>query len=126
MIAKVKHKAFLFVLKIIPMVLALIYFFSIIQTVYTDGTKINVVGHVPIIQLSVLYLESSVFQFCFYHRMFLHYISVINIYNAINVYYPFRILTLNFFITIMIITFIFMVILLINHLRKQKGGGIWR
>lgn len=133
MIKNVEHKAFLFLLKIIPMVSALIYFIGMVEILFTGESQIfNIFGHISFVPLSFLYLSSAVFKFCFCHRMFLHYISIINIYNAIDVYYTFRILTLNFFITIMIITFVFMVIILHEYMKymkrydKKKGGNLWR
>ena len=40
---------------------------------------ISMVGGISILPLAFLYLASYVFQFCIYHRMFLHYILANNI-----------------------------------------------
>lgn len=40
---------------------------------------LSIIGGMSILPLAFLYLASYVFQFCIYHRMFLHYILANNI-----------------------------------------------
>ena len=67
-------------LKIIPALLAL---FDIVNTVLgflgIECHWISFFGGISFLTLTFLYLSSFAFQFCAYHRMFLHYILVTNI-----------------------------------------------
>lgn len=79
------HKAVLVSLKIIPMLLAL---FDIINTIIgllgLECHWISYFGGVSLLTIAFLYLASYVFQFCAYHRMFLHYVLLTNTISVID------------------------------------------
>lgn len=78
------YKVELYLLKIIPILLAGIHLANTVLSFYNiDIVILSYIGGVSLIPLIFLYISSYVFRFCEYHRMFLHYI-VIN--NAINIY----------------------------------------
>lgn len=83
-ITKRLYKAELLLLKFIPMLLALLYFLNTVLPYCDIDCRIfNYLGGLSLIPMIFLYVSSYVFKFCFYHRIFLHYI-VIN--YAISVY----------------------------------------
>lgn len=78
------YKVELYLLKIIPILLAGIHLANTVLSYYgIDIILFSYIGSVSLILLIFLYISSYVFKFCEYHRMFLHYI-VVN--NAINIY----------------------------------------
>ena len=78
------YKVELYLLKIIPILLAGIHLTNTVLSYYgIDVVVLSYIGSVSLIPLIFIYISSYVFKFCEHHRMFLHYI-VIN--NAINIY----------------------------------------
>lgn len=122
-----QYKHFLILLKAIPIILSFIYFVEIILMRFKIEYEIlSIISFTSILSLSFLYFASYIFQFCAYHRMFLHYISFITIYNIIDLFLDIPIKDESIFSILMIITFIFMVITLYKYLNKQKGGRLWQ
>ena len=74
------YKAVLILLKIMPMLLALL---DIANTAVgflgIECHWLTYFGGVSFLTLAFLYLTSYVFGFCRYHRMFLHYILLTNV-----------------------------------------------
>lgn len=75
-LSKPLYKIELYLLKVIPMVMAALclanttlFYFGI------DATILTYMEGVSFLTLGFLYLSSYVFRFCAYHRMFLHYID---------------------------------------------------
>lgn len=67
-------------LKVIPMLLALCSLLNTIFCTYNIQCAIlSILGGISLLPLLFLYLASYVFQFCIYHRMFLHYILITNL-----------------------------------------------
>lgn len=78
------YKIELGLLKIIPMLLAFMHLSNSILSYFNiDCTIFSYIGGVSLLPLIFLYLSSYVFQFCEYHRIFLHYCLII---NCINIY----------------------------------------
>lgn len=66
------------------MLIALVHLLNTILSYFgMDWAILSYIGGVSLLPLAFLYLSSYVFQFCGYHRMFLHY-TVIT--NAVNIY----------------------------------------
>ena len=123
---KTKYKHYLLILKTIPIILSLLYFIEIILNhLKIECLILPMFSFTSILSLIFLYSSSYVFQFCEYHRMFLHYVSIITLYKIIDLYLdiPFR--EASIFAVLMIITFIFMVIILYKYLKDEKGGKLW-
>lgn len=86
----------------------------------------NILCGISILPILFLYLASYVFQFCSYHRMFLHYISIVFIIRVLEFYFIIPTNSILVFIILMIITFIFMIITLYKYLKDKKGGRLWQ
>ena len=74
------HKILLLAIKILPMLISVFYLLNTVLTYIGKNTIIiSFISSVSVIPLFFMYLCSIVFKFCFYHRMFLHYILICNI-----------------------------------------------
>lgn len=82
------YKIEIYTIKIIPIVLALICFLNtLLCYLGIDLIVLTYIGGISFITLGFLYLSSFVFRFCNYHRMFLHYITIVNILSYIDMEY---------------------------------------
>lgn len=76
---KYLYKIELYVIKVIPMLLALVHFTNTTLFYFNiDLEVLSYLGGTSFLTLGFLYLSSYVFGFCEYHRMFLHYIVITN------------------------------------------------
>ena len=65
----------LYILKVIPMVLAGLYALNTILSYFgIDWQIFSILGGISLFPLAFLYISSYTFRFCKYHRMFLHYV----------------------------------------------------
>ena len=116
------HKWVLFILKIIPMLLA---FTALLNTVLSywdiDVPLLSYLGGVSVFPLVFLYLASYTFKFCACHRMFLHYVSVTWILNIIDYYIGIPVSNKELFLLYMIIACVFLFIILYFHQQHKKG-----
>ena len=82
---KLLYKIELLTLKVLPFVLAVLYFLNTLLSIFSiDLPILSYVGGVSFIPLIFMYLSSYVFRFCEYHRLPLHYILINNILNIIG------------------------------------------
>lgn len=82
------YKLEIFTIKIIPIVLALICFLNtLLCYLGIDLIILTYIGGISFLTIGFLYLSSYVFKFCSYHRMFLHYVTIINIISYIDMEY---------------------------------------
>lgn len=71
-------------LKILPSLVALIYFINTVLSVLEiDLPILSYIGGMSFIPLLFMYLSSYVFKFCEYHRIPLHYILFNNVFSII-------------------------------------------
>lgn len=81
------YKIEVYLLKVIPVVLALGDLLNTLLSLFKIGAAIiSYIGGVSFLPLVFLYLSSYVFKFCEYHRMPLHFIVVNNINNIYDWY----------------------------------------
>jgi hypothetical protein len=86
-LSKYLYKVELYVLKIIPVILAGIFFLNTVLSYFDiDLIILSYIGGVSLLPILFLYLSSYVFKFCAYHRMPLHYIVLIWALNIIDTY----------------------------------------
>lgn len=79
------YKVELYLLKIMPMVIALAYLVNTVSSYFgVDIPILASIAGMSLIPLIFMYISSYVFKFCEYHRMFLHYIAVNDKYNSIE------------------------------------------
>lgn len=99
------YKIELGLLKVIPMLLAFMHLSNSILFYFNiDCTILSYIGGVSLLPLLFLYLSSYVFQFCEYHRIFLHYCLIINCINIYDYHIGIPINDLNYLCLQLIIT----------------------
>lgn len=122
---KILYKVQLYLLKVIPMVMAFIYLINTILSYFDiDLEFLSYLGSGSILMIVYLYVSSYVFKFCEYHRMFLHYIVIINIVNTYDYYIGIPINDLMLLILYQIISGIFLFIILYLYVKTNKGTTI--
>lgn len=95
---KTLYKIFLYIVKIIPNVLAILKVITLILNYFKLPTfAFTCFGGTSIITLMVLYLISYVFKFCGIHRLSLHYTALIYILSIIDYYIGIPISTTNLY-----------------------------
>lgn len=106
-------KKFILATKVLPMVIAAIYFLnSTISFCYGNDIPLNYIGGVSLLLVLHLYLASYTFKLCEYYRMYLHYIIVITIINIYDYYIGISINDLNLYLITVLITIITMFIII--------------
>lgn len=85
--SKLLYKIQLYLLKVLPMLIALAYLLNTILSLNgIDIPALSYIAGMSIMPLIFMYTSSYVFRFCGYHRMFLHYIVVNDIINIYDLY----------------------------------------
>ena len=117
----VLHKYVLFLLKVIPMLMALTCLLNTLLSYYDiDAPILSFIGGVSILPLLFFYLASYAFRFCAYHRMFLHYVVVNWGLNIIDYYWGIPVSDKGLFLLYMVITGIFLFLILYFYLKCRK------
>ena len=115
------NKLLVLIIKIYPMVIAVGYFCILILHYFKIETyTIDYIIIQPLICLLLLYLLSYVFQFCLYHRIFIHYVLIQNVISYIDEIYTIQVSYKQFLYIQMCLLFIVLIIALISYLRKSK------
>lgn len=93
-INKSLYKVDLFLLKLLPMIMCAGYLIAsygaTFQITSGFGIVLQIVSHylgLVLAPMLFMYISSHVFKFCNYHRMFIHYILVMNLMNVTNWYF---------------------------------------
>lgn len=116
----VLHKTLIYILKIIPMLLASIAMLNTVLSYWNiDIPLLSYIGGVSLFPLLFLYLASYAFKFCLYHRMFLHYITITWVLNIIDYYYGIPVSNKTLFLVYMFISGVFLFIILYLHLKEK-------
>lgn len=88
MLERDKYKLFLLVVKVIPMIIAFIFAINIFLSYFSIEIKaFNYIAGVSFLPLIMFYAQSYLLHFCEYHRIFLHYIAIINCISLYDEYY---------------------------------------
>lgn len=124
-LSKPLYKIELYLLKVIPMIMAALHLAS--TTLFYFGIDLEVLsylGGVSFLTLGFLYLSSYVFKFCEYHRMFLHYIVVANLLSIYDTYIGIPVSDGILFMSNMTIAgiFLFLILYLKKHEQFLKKG----
>lgn len=121
---KTLYKLELYLLKIIPMLLALIAFLNTVLSYFDIDLVIwSYIGSVSMLPLIFLYMSSYVFRFCEYHRMFLHYVVITNVLNVYDYYVGIPISDRELLVLHMIITGISLFIILYLYVKSTKKSS---
>lgn len=123
--ARLKSKNFykveLYLLKIMPMVIALAYLVNTVSSYFgVDIPILASIAGMSLIPLIFMYISSYVFKFCEYHRMFLHYIAVNDIINIYDWYIGISVTNRELFVLHMSITGISLFIILYLYVKSHK------
>jgi len=120
-LSKTIYKIELFLLKIIPFILATVYLVNTTLSYFKiDIPFLSYLGGISILPLLFLYLSSYAFKFCFYHRLPLHYITINLVLNIVDEYIGIPLSNRNLYAVYVIITFIFIILLVYEHCRKRN------
>lgn len=117
--SKKLYKVTLVLLKVIPMLLAFCYVLN--TTLYIFGIDSYILSHIAgmsLLPMIFLYLTSYVFQFCKYHRMFLHYVVLNDIINILDVYFGENISDWTYISIHLVLLFVCLIIILYLYKRK--------
>lgn len=107
------YRVFLFITKVIPMLIAGIHAINSIGSYFEIEVKLlNYIGGISIPFIIYLYIASFTFKLCSYYRMFLHYTVIISIINIIDYYIGIPINDFEMMMIYSVITIITMFIIL--------------
>lgn len=115
------YKIELYLLKVMPMLLAAIYLVNTVLSYYDIIIPVlSYIGGLSLIPLVFMYTSSYVFRFCSYHRMFLHYIVVNDLINLTDYYYTLPISDWELFILHMSIAGVSLFIILYLYVKGHS------
>lgn len=115
------YKIELYLLKVMPMLLAAIYLINTVLSYYDIVLPaLSYIGGLSFIPLLFMYISSYVFRFCSYHRMFLHYVVINDLINLIDYYYTLPISDWELFILHMSIAGISLFIILYLYVKSRS------
>lgn len=118
---RVLYKLEVYLIKIIPMLYALLSLLNtLLSYIGIDLLILSYIGSVSFLTLCLLYLSSYVFKFCFYHRMFLHYVTLTWILNIIDCYIGIPIGNLGYLCLQLSILGIILFIILYIYVKNYK------
>lgn len=117
---KIWYRLELYLIKIIPIIIACIYLLNtILSYFYIDTPILSFIGGTSIFTLMFLYLSSYVFKFCIYHRLPIHYITINWLLNIYDYYIGIPLSNKNLFLMYMIITGITILLILYFKFKKK-------
>lgn len=117
---KIWYRLELYLIKIIPVIIACIYLLNtILSYFYIDAPILSFIGGTSIFTLMFLYLSSYVFKFCIYHRLPIHYITINWLLNIYDYYIGIPLSNKNLFLMYMIITGITILLILYFKFKKK-------
>lgn len=121
------YKVDLFLLKLLPVIMVISHIIAsygaIFKVVSGAAIIIQIVSHylgLVIAPIAFMYISSHVFQFCNYHRMFIHYIAVIELMNVTNWYFRIPITNELYNGIQVTITITFAILALIMYIKKRR------
>lgn len=119
---KALYKIELWIIKIIPFILALVCFVNTTLSYFNiDISLLSYIGGISLLPLLFLYLSSYVFRFCMFHRLPLHYLSINLVLNVIDDYIGIPISNRGMYSLYLMITFLFIILLVYEHTHKGKA-----
>lgn len=119
-LTKTLYRIELYLIKITPMLMAAGYLLNTILSYF--GIDVPILSYLvgtSILNLIFLYLSSYVFQFCFYHRLPIHYITLNWILNIIDYNIAIPLNDRNLFLLYMIIAGITILLILYFKFKKK-------
>lgn len=118
---KALYKIQLYLLKVIPMVMAFICLLNTTLSYFDiDLPVLSYISSNSILTVIFFYISSYVFKFCEYHRMFIHYNTLMWVLNIYDMYIGVPISDKSIFSIYLIITGIFMFIILYLYVKSHR------
>lgn len=118
---KILYKTQLCLLKVIPMVMAFIFWINTVLSYFDIDLEVfSYIGSCSIITMVYLYISSYVFRFCEYHRMFLHYVCIIWLINIYDYYIGIPVDDISMLMVYQIITGVCLFIILYLYAKNHK------
>lgn len=115
------YKIQLYLLKVIPMVMAFICLLNTTLSYFDiDLPVLSYISSNSILTVVFFYISSYVFKFCEYHRMFIHYNTLMWVLNIYDMYIGVPISDRSIFSIYLIITSIFMFIILYLYVKSHR------
>lgn len=115
------YKAFLLLLKFLPLLLALVSVLNTVLSFFTiDLVILSYIGSVSLLPLIFMYLAAFVFRFCLYHRIFLDYTVVSTLITVYDYYIGVPVTDAGIMTLQLVLFFAACVVALITHLKHKK------
>lgn len=118
---KLLYKIQLYMLKVIPMVMAFTCLLNSTLSYFDiDLPILSYIASNSILTIIFFYISSYVFRFCAYHRMFMHYTTVTWILNIVDIYIGIPIGDLPYLLLQLIIAGVSLFIILYLYVKHNK------
>lgn len=115
------YKIQLYLLKVIPMVMAFICLLNSTLSYFDiDLPVLSYIAGNSILTIVYFYITSYTFKFCSYHRMFMHYTTITWIINIIDLYIGIPIGDLLYLLLQLIVAGICLFIILYLYVKNHK------
>ena len=119
--SKVLYKIVLYLIKVIPVLAAILTLLNIILSYfYIDLEIFSHICGMSLFFILFLYATSITFQFCFYHRMFIHYTTINWLLHLYDYYIGIPLNNTHLLYFYLGITGIFLLIILYGHCKKRN------
>ena len=118
---KTLYKIQLYLLKVIPMVMAFICLLNTTLSYFDiDLPVLSYISSNSILTIIFFYISSYVFKFCLYHRMFIHFNTLMWLLNIYDLYIGIPLSDRDMYSFYLIITGIFLFIILYLYVKTNK------
>ena len=119
---KYLYKIVLYLIKVVPIITAACTLLNIVLSYfYIDLEIFSHLCGVSVFTIIFFYLTSLAFHFCKYHRMFIHYITIIWLLNLLDYYIGIPLDNLHLLLFYLAITGIFLFIILYEHQKAIRS-----
>ena len=121
--SKSVHKLTIGILKVIPMLLALVSLLNSTLSYFgIDLVILSYLGCTSFLSIAFLYLASYCFGFCEYHRMFLHYVVVNDLLSIYDYYIGIPVSDTELFLIHIMLIGITLYLILYLHQRNARSN----
>ena len=118
---KTLYKIQLYLLKVIPMVMAFICLLNTTLSYFDiDLPVLSYISSNSILTIIFFYISSYVFKFCLHHRMFIHFNTLMWLLNIYDLYIGIPLSDRDMYSFYLIITGIFLFIILYLYVKTNK------
>lgn len=118
---KILYKIEIYLLKILPALIACIYLINIFLSYFCIEIKaLNYLGHLSIIPMIFIFISSYVFKFCEYHRVPLYYIIVNNTISIIDLYLGIPVTNYELLMIHSLIAGLSIIIIIVLYVKSNK------